>query len=93
MPNDLDRMDPEPFHMMVMLRKRNVIAGMNREARSANGWIVTNGGQMLLILDTLASQKSFHEQREMLPWNAAVFSGLRDDTAMLREFEHAGRTS
>ena len=42
---------------------------------------------MLLILDTIASQKSFHEQREMLPWNTAVLSGLRDDTAMLREFD------
>ena len=30
--------------------------------KPVNGWIVTNGGQMLLILDILASQKSFHEQ-------------------------------
>ena len=48
---------------------------------------VTNGRQVLLILDTVASQKSFHEQREMLPWNAAVLSSLGDDTAMLRELD------
>ena len=52
-----------------------------------NRWIVTNGGQVLLIFDILASKKSFHEQREMLPWNATVLSSLRDDTAMLCEFD------
>ena len=55
--------------------------------RSTNGRTVTNRRQMLLILGALASQKSFHEQREMLSWNAAALSGLRDDTAMLREFD------
>ena len=81
-------MDLEPFRMMVMLRRRNVIAGMNRARNQRTIRIVTNGGgQRLLILYTLAPQKSFHEQREMLPWNAAALSGLRDDTAMLREFD------
>ena len=42
---------------------------------------------MLLTLGTFASQKPFHEQREMLPWNAAVFSSLRDDTAMPGKFD------
>ena len=52
-----------------------------------NDWIVTNVEQLLWILDILVSQKSFHEQREVLPWNAALFSGLRDDTAMLCQFD------
>ena len=56
-------------------------------AEPVNRWIVTNGGQVLLILDIHASKKSFHEQREMLSWNAAVLSSLRDDTAMLCEFD------
>src|SRR4026207_2345124 len=43
--------------------------------------------EWLRVLATLPSQKSFHEQREMLPWNAAIFSSLRDDTAVLREFD------
>jgi len=49
--------------------------------------IVTKRGQILLTPDTVVSKKPFHEQREMLPWNAAILSGLRDDTAMLSKFD------
>ena len=60
--------------------------GNEQRTREANRRTVTNGGQKLRVLDTLASQKSLHKQGEMLPWNAAALSGLRDDTAMPRKF-------
>src|ERR1043165_7493942 len=55
--------------------------------RSVKDRLLPNREQMLLALDTFGSKKPFHEQREMLPWNSALFSSFRDDTAMLREFD------
>src|ERR1043165_8346781 len=79
-------MNQKSLLSVVMLQRGNLIAGNDQRRRSAKGKNCYEWG-MLLIFDTLASQKSFHEQREMLPWNTAVLSGLCDDTAMLGEFD------
>ena len=61
--------------------------GNEQRTREADRRTVTNGGQKLRVLGTLASQKSLHEQGEMLPRNAAVFSGFRDHATVLRKFD------